>query len=360
MTSNKSTFTDMKKFIYKTLFFIVPFFILYIIAFIYTSKTESPDLIRLGYIPKLEKYEYDIIKSNTKIKYEELSKTRNSNFNILTIGDSFSEQGSDGYVDFLASKYKVIHIDRFISKNQIQTLIDLTNGDFFEHYKVQYVVLQNVERHIIDNCKKINWNQKTSIASLDTIIKNHVPTKEDYNYKFFSRTTLDFPLYYFPKYFLQKSTLINYKVYNVDITSNTLFSNNSNKLLFYFYDIKALKKNNKIENAQKLNSILNQLNKKLLEKNIKLIYLPSPDKYDMYYDYIADKKHFSKPLFFENMKKFEKEYIYIASRDLLSNYLNTYQDMYYYGDTHWSKMASKIIANEIDSKIKLNDKRIQQ
>lgn len=51
---------------------------------------------------------------------------------ILIIGDSFSEQDNYGYKNYLAEQNSVLYIDRFLSGNQIQTLYELSNGDFLK------------------------------------------------------------------------------------------------------------------------------------------------------------------------------------------------------------------------------------
>ncbi|WP_278020214.1 hypothetical protein [Flavobacterium ginsengisoli] len=76
--------------------------------------------------------------------------------------------------------------------------------------------------------------------------------------------------------------------------------------------------------------------------------MPAPDKYDLYYDYILDKTNFPKPLFFQYLGFLKKDYIYIDSKRKLLDQLEVKKDMYFYDDTHWSPVASKIIANEID------------
>ena len=60
----------------------------------------------------------------------------------MTIGDSFSEQGEIGYQNNLAKNnlWDILHIDRktqdnkLFNLNQIQFLLYLVNGDFFDHY----------------------------------------------------------------------------------------------------------------------------------------------------------------------------------------------------------------------------------
>ena len=124
-------------------------------------------------------------------------------------------------------------------------------------------------------------------------------------------------------------------------------------MFFYSNDLKFTERNNDEENIAKLNSILNTLSKKLEQKNIKLIVLAAPDKFDIYYDHIVVKDQFLKPLFFDLMKNTKKEYIYIDSKAVLSAELNKKQDLYYYGDSHWSPVATDIIAKEIKTRIQL-------
>jgi hypothetical protein len=344
----------MKRFIYKTSFFLIPIILMYFISLVFYSATESPDLLRLGCIPNIYKNYRAKFSLTEEIKYDDLSNPKSSKYKILTIGDSFSEQAGLGYKNILANNFSVLHVDRFISNNQIQTLINFTNGNFFDHYNVEYVILQNVERHFIDNAKNIHLNEKIMVNEIDSIILNRKIKQEKYLYNFFAKTTIKFPLYNFPKFFLQKNYLANKNVYNVELNTPLLFSNKSSKLLFYHKDLKSTEENNNPRNIDSLNAVLNTITLKLRQRNIKLIVLPSPDKYDLYYDYIAEKKGFTKPIFFDLMKAQKKDYIYIDSKAVLKANIKSKQDIYYYDDTHWSPVASKIIANKIKGEIENN------
>ncbi|UMQ41233.1 hypothetical protein MKS83_17795 [Chryseobacterium sp. Y16C] len=340
----------IKKFILKTAYFILPAVFLFGISLIGLIRTESPDVLRMGMIPNIYKHYRDRFDLSEKENFERLSKTEKKEFDFLTMGDSFSEQKGYGYNHFLAEKYTTLHVDEFISNNQIQTLINLINGDFFERFTIKYVVLQNVERHFIDNITGINFDTKIKQKQIDSLILNHhKELKENKaDSEFFSRSTLQFPLYYMPKFFICKDYLSNDLIYNYNLNSKKLFSNGSDKLLFYKYDIISLAESNKISNIVLLNNVLNKISQKLQEKNVKLIVLPAPDKYDMYYDYIANKTNLEKPLFFEHLRTLKKEYLYIDSKEILKSHMNNEQDIYFYDDTHWSPVASQIIVKEID------------
>lgn len=343
----------MKKLILKSVLFASPFFIFFILTFSLTSKTEAPDLIRMGHIPNIHKKYRVKFASSEKEKLAKLSVSEKGKYKILTIGDSFSEQGAGGYNNYLAQDFSVLHIDQFIYdyKNQIQELVNLCNGDFFDNYHIEYVILQNIERSIIDNIENLDMGGKTLLRDIDSLKSPQINESYLGGPKFFSRTTIEFPLLSMPQYFLSKNYISNKLVYNYELSTNTLFSNFSNKLLFFSRDVKKTKKNNSYENCKKLNVVLNDLSRKLNEKNIKLIFLPSPDKYDFYYDYIAEKNSLPRPLFFEHLNGLEKEYIYIDSKSILSAYLPQTKDLYFFDDTHWSPVSAKIIAAAIKKQI---------
>ena len=340
----------MKKLITKTLYFVIPVFCLYGFTVFFHSEAASPDLLRLGYFPyEYKEYSKAFDHINKEIHYTELTKAKRGSYDVMTIGDSFSEQGAGAYNNYLANDCSVLHVNRFISRNPFQTLIEMANSDFFDHYKVRYVILENVERHLYDHTKKLNMDATMTVASLDSMIAAPRPKGEHYEYRFFSKLTLTFPTYHFPRYFLQENYLSNDKVYNYTLTSDTLFSTGSKKLLFYEQDVTSTVKNNDLEICKKMNNVLNELSGKLSKKGIQLIFVPAPDKFDVYYDYLAQKNDFIRPQFFDHFKNLEKQYIYIDSKSILTDLIKQKKDVYYFDDTHWSPTAAEAIAGELRS-----------
>lgn len=123
-------------------------------------------------------------------------------------------------------------------------------------------------------------------------------------------------------------------------------------MLFFKGDLQNIDLNNTENAVINLNEELNNLSAILQQRKIKLIILPSPDKYDFYYDYIINKMSYPKPMFFEIMKQLEKDYIYVDSKAILKKIALTKKDIYYYDDSHWSPWASQLIAKEISTIIK--------
>ncbi|ELM3650842.1 hypothetical protein RYR30_002052 [Flavobacterium psychrophilum] len=347
----------MKKFLYKTAVFVVPFLLIFLLSFKYYTDTKG-DLLRLGFIADIYNYDFNKVfkkEMARKINYtvfSELNLKKQNNFTVFAIGDSFSEQGAAGYQNYLAnnSTIKVLHYDRFLHENPIETVTGFLNGNVLDNIKVDYIILQSVERGFVERALVFNKKIKITNDSLTTLIKKHKEklrevVKGKTKDKFFSRETLRFPLNAICYNFDDNAYLST--VYQVK-TKNNLFSTNNHNLLFYTEDYEFLKTNNDVKKINILNNELNTLAKRLKNKGIKLIVLPCPDKLDFYYDEIISKDKYAKPIFFDCLKNLNKEYIYIDAKKVLQEKAKNKKDVYFYDDTHWSPIAAKIIGSKLD------------
>lgn len=345
----------MKKFILRTLFFVLP----YTFLFLLTTKLYSlnkGDLIRIGYIidlfPTYGQYfedEYKQPKQYTAIS----ENTDQKEFNILAIGDSFSEQSSFGYKNQLAQNFDLLYIDRFLSieDNPVQTLYAMIKGDFFDEYKFDYVILQSAERAFTVRIDDFDENRTINTADIFNKVEKHKPKETLPNYNLFSNQVFSF-LYNSFIFFIKDDYCFEYMVCKTKMNRSDLFSIPTDDLLFYIGDLGDLEANNNEQRVGNLNLFLNKMSALLKEKQIQLIVLPAPDKYSLYYDYIVRKDIYEKPLFFEHLAKENKEYIYIDSKEILKITGESEKDIYFYDDSHWSPIAAKRIASEILNKIK--------
>lgn len=345
----------MKKFLIKSSLFFIPFIFVHFLN-INVYKQNEGDLARLGYLysnpcPKtIIESQYSLNKKYTLVS--ELKLNTNTEFDILTIGDSFSEQDSLGYKNFLAKEAtSVLHMDRFISgDNPIQRLVELINSDFFDSVKTDYVVLQSIERDFVQRCQKIDYSKSLYLDSIMNKISMYEKKGPKRDLDFFSDATLKIPLTNIEYFFSNKPK--NSKTYKVTTNKNNLFTGSPNDLLFYQGDIDNMIYKNDSLKVVKCNIALNKINNLLSKKDIKLIILISPDKYDLYFPYIKDKENFKEPLFFKYYNSLSKEYVSINSFKILAMELDKSKDIYYYDDTHWSPIGASIIAMEINKVIK--------
>jgi hypothetical protein len=359
----------MKKFIIKTSFFVTPFLLFYFINAVFYRKNEG-DLARLGYIYNNPSPSSEVVAQQKPLekKYIRISETdfdQNIKVDILTIGDSFSEQRLVGYQNILANKgLSVAHVDRFLSEeNPIQVLIELINSDFFDKIKTEYVVLETVERYAFDRTSELSFTQSKSIESIKTQIKEYEEKKlkttnseVSQKLEFFSDATVKIPLFNFQYLFLNRP--LHSDIYCFKSNTNLLFSNNPKDLLFYKDDIKTLSAKNDDKNVSQVNKIFNEINQLLEKKGIKLIVMIAPDKYDLYYPYIKNKPKGKEPLFFEKLEKEKKEYLYIPSYSILSDMIKKEKDVYFYDDTHWTMKGSEAMSESIYNMIQ-NKKAVE-
>lgn len=249
-------------------------------------------------------------------------------------------------------------MDFFLTENPLATLISLSNANFFDSIKIDYVLLQSVERAVTGRVENINLQSKLSLDSLrEWAIDEKSRRKTSSNNstdQFFSSNIIKVPLVNILYKFTPKphwsSTI------KLPLTA-PLFSDSENHstLLFYENDLTLREQNNDIVKITKLNNILNNINGKLKQKNIELIFLPSPDKYTIYYSFLSSKQGLPAPLFFEQFSALTKQYLYLDSHQHLQKLLPASKDLYYYDDTHWSPFAAESIAEELIKLIRQNE-----
>jgi len=164
----------MKKFILRVTLFLSPV----ILAFAITESlfnTDKGDLLKVGYIADIITYDRpQIFKDEFNRKkfftyFSELDFSKKQKFKTLVIGDSFSEQGNFGFTNYLAESTAnpLLYLDRNLHDNPFQTLAGILNGDLIDSIKVDFIVLQSVERAIalrtdIDD---------SAILTIDSLIK---------------------------------------------------------------------------------------------------------------------------------------------------------------------------------------------
>lgn len=343
----------MKKFIIKTNLFALPMTLFVILFFLNTLlyNQQEGDLARIGYLysnptPKsLINNQYNLPKSYTLLSEVDVATKRK--FDVITIGDSFSEQGTLGYKNFLGYKdISVLHVDNLISgSNPIQTLVQLFTTNFFDHIRADYIVLQSVEREFNLRTKGIDFDLPIQLDAILDRMNDQQEDKNNYKLKFFSEATLKIPLTNLQYFFEPKPSYS--QTYKFKSNRSDLFTNEPNELLFYQNDINYLDTKNDSLNILESIKVVEKINDLVARHDIKLIVLVSPDKYDLYYQFIADKSNLIKPLFFEIYEQAKKKYINIDSYRILSKKLNFQKDIYFYDDTHWTPKAAKIMADTI-------------
>jgi hypothetical protein len=271
-------------------------------------------------------------------------------FDILTIGDSFSNGVMGGknpyYQDFLATRYNKDILNMMnITNNEHQlfrTIISLYNNGWLKEHKPNFILIESAQRGVYQRfARDFNF-------SIDNIKANgHIPPakiKDSFipPLLFINSANYKLPFYTIKYHFKERAQRDVVKTY----LTKALFSpkNFQSELLFHYSDLTSIQNNQKL--VEKINENFNTLARMLKKLNIKLIFMPVVDKYDLYSPYIKN-NHYQKNRFFEMLRPLKKEYIFIDTKKILSPLLKQgVKDLYYSDDTHWSYKASEAIAKD--------------
>ncbi|HLV40998.1 MAG TPA: hypothetical protein VKY37_01870 [Brumimicrobium sp.] len=353
-----------KKFIIKTLFFIVPMTLMFFGTWLFYPKDKG-DLLRIGHLPDVFlKYPETLMKNNqneTEIYYTLLSsEPKKEKWKILVLGDSFTNGGKNGFQNILAKNHDVLMMDRYlVDWNPIETLVALTKGKFFEHYTFDYVILENVEREIALRTNGMNLDRIVNIENIHQwILEENLDKASNISRQlkidappFFDQT----PFTFFSnssRFFRMNDIYLKDGVFKIGLNNSSNFSTDTKFMLCYKDDIQTLEENNKMETAESHHHLMNEIQEKLNEHNIQLISLIAPNKYTYYYDQIDDKNNYEAPKLLKNLTHIsDKEYIYIDSYKVFkSSEIQT--DIYFYDDSHWSPIGHRIIGEHLKKVIK--------
>lgn len=347
-----NTKLSSKKYIVYFLIFFFFFLIFHVVLWhFYTSKIYGlPTNYYVGDLTRTA-YQFDFMYKR-KLEYtlpkQHINKDNfnNQRIDIITIGDSFSNADTCGrnpyYQDYLATKYNKNIMNVRLMGDFLNTIVALKNSGLLKKIKPKYVILETVEREIIRLYQPtIKTNFSPKIMYIRDILHNKVKRSpvpkinmiNDINYKV-------------PYYSLK--TPHQHKIHNAYIFSlkqQMFTSETTNQLLVYKNDIENIKYFTK-QNVNTLNNKLNQVASLLKELDIKLIFMPAVDKYNLYYDYIIETPY-KKNQFFDLLESFDKKYIFVNTQEILSKELQKgVRDLYYPDDTHWSYKASDIITSD--------------
>ena len=129
--------------------------------------------------------------------------TKKTEFKVLNIGNSFSKQEFrkiNGYTNYLAVDDTISLLNHIINVNPAKRLKEILNSTVLDSIKVEYIILQFVERHFTSNLNNVGELKKINYGELRIIDKKNCKQfKEkliaDKKYPgFFSKGTLFFGL----------------------------------------------------------------------------------------------------------------------------------------------------------------------
>ncbi|MBQ7578436.1 MAG: hypothetical protein IJT21_09245 [Synergistaceae bacterium] len=268
-----------------------------------------------------------------------------SGLDVITIGDSFSNGGGKNYYqDYLTDKYGLRVLNFSLTFSPVEDLYILVNSGLIDKLKPRVIILESVGRYVNGRLgtKEIQANSvKSDIVLSDNKSKNlsdglFAPIMIKANYNYLSNKF----------YRLFHPEQLSPEVY-INTLNQNLFTNpgQENILLTYYEDLNYLHES---INPAMIHANLNNAAEILRAKNIKLVFMPCVDKYDLYFPYIINKHGRPENNLFAELDSMPgKNYIFVNTKKILRKALERGEkDLYWLVDTHWSWKGFQIVCDE--------------
>ena len=308
------------------------------------------DLARTGYIAGIKHPRQTYV--DLPRRHIEFQDYQDQPVDVLTIGDSFSNGGGGGrnnfYQDYIASLNGMTVLNLGIldqKQGPLSTLVTLYNSGYLDIIKPKAVVLQSAERLSIERFgQKIVFEDALDLKEIKQHYQEH---RESPNYmpsiSFINTGNFKF-LYYSLLYRFRDSA--NGKVIVRKLSKPFFSTKLDSTLIFWHDDLRNLSQQTP-ETTALLNDNLNKMATLLVRKGIRLYFMPSVDKYNLYRGYIVANPY-PENTFFEELRPLPKNYTFIDTKAILSEALQRGEkDVYYADDTHWSWKAPELIFSKV-------------
>lgn len=328
--------------------FCIKFFLLFLIIdgfigvhYLCIRPNLTGDMGKLGQIPFGQEYtqRMDAVCQHKKPMVENISPNDSITSSIVTIGDSFSQRKKWGYSQFLGELLHEKIQNMQHDETPEQTLVQLLN-----HHQIPpqtTVILEVVERSMINYLCWMNFEdtRKASFTEDEETEKKWNPNDQ--------RVLQD------GLQFLKKSVGIHQPIVCYP-SSQELFSHTSRHNKLYIYDSPWDQDGDlRFSHLTEKDIAIAWMNVYTLHQmaesqGVKMLLVIAADKYDVYEPFIST----SHPKNYTLDSCPDEPWIINTKPILQKNAFAGTKDIYYINDTHWSPIGAKIVAEEINKRIK--------
>jgi len=312
---------------------------------LFNPKYKGGDLTRMGYLPDSKLLRGSFV--DLPLRHWEESEYRGQPVRVLTIGDSFSNGGGGGknryYQDYIATYNRcgVLNLEPYQGLDILSLITALCNNGYLDRLRPKYLIFSASEKFCIAQyARPLDFGKNLTMEQLGGMKRMGYNTASGPKVSFINEGNFKYLLNSLLYRFSDNAFFS--KVYVRQLTQPLFSARDGDRLLWYRDDT------DKIHLATPgtvalLNKNLNTLADMLARKGIRLYFLPCVDKYNLYSEFIGDNPY-PRSTFFEELRKTQKRYTLIDSKELLQQEVRRGErDVFYPDDTHWSWKASKKI-----------------
>lgn len=331
----------MKKFLIKISYTVLPVWLILVGSVFYVTLYVSPrvsgDLGALACIPFGHEYDERLAAQTLKDTLFQTIATdeelQTVNVDVLTIGDSFSQQWCGSYQNYLAhGGLSVANCSWKLFSSPMQFTYNILEQGIIDSTRVKVLILETGER------------------LFEIEVNNFSPGRPNIprasggggsNEWSLSRAR-DMVLYHLG---------MNSAVYKVRLNRELFSSDEPSTLYFYHDDIgNGLSLSPAI--ADKTKAVQAALREKAAGRGIQLIWMIATDKYDVYQDCIADNP-FPRKTVMEDIRRIlgDSPDLLLTKDILLPMVERGEKDVYLFNDSHWSYKGTEIVAQQLQERM---------
>ncbi len=265
---------------------------------------------------------------------------------IVTIGDSFSQQEEKGYQNFLAHRLgePVTNIRLIQGEAPEHAAIDLLRDGFFDTLpEVKWVIVESVERALVDRCLKLAPDRTPEASPL--LRDGDGPTGPESSNGLLGRAFRQSK-----DWMLLRTGLAANPVCSAAL-SRPCFTLPGRESTLYFYrdDLDRLSVSD--DELAAMRESLRTLHDRFRERGIELFYLMAVDKYELYQHLIAENPY-PQRLLGTRLRELDSLEFFIDPLPRLRERLDAGEtDLYLGHDTHWSQKGAALAADLLCEKI---------
>ena len=342
----------MKKFLIKLSYTVLPVFLLLfgLTAYLnlYIRPQATGDLGRLAFVMVGEEYGQRIEQNEMKTplfsKVRETEDMRKIHVNVLTIGDSFSQQEHAGYQNYMPQEgLTVANARRGLYDSPIQYAWNLLDAGVVDSTNIDVMVVEVGERDLAFRIDNFSID-KVEVGEPDTPDDGGEENIYDVSQWSLLRTR-DFLMYRYAG---------RNPVYDVELDRDFFDSREPRKLYFYCADVLN---GMTIETSirPKIKEVFDLLTTKAHELGFALILMVPVDKYDLYQDYIVNNPYDHPKRINEEVRELfgDRPEVMLCKFTLQPLLENGEKDVFLYDNSHWSYKGSQAVGIELSRRVKM-------
>ena len=273
---------------------------------------------------------------------------------VLTLGDSFSNgNGGAFYQDFLTrdSDLEILNIPCMPDQSGLSMLYILDSIGYLDEICPKVVIVESIERFIggrfvtpLDP-SRIMIDEKMFRSYYKT---EHKGKEEEIAGKLLPgvmmKANWDVLSHYVYRATHENvcSQKVSYRMLDRDLFTSRGYEN---KLLFFQSEMETGKLT---AQKEKINDNFNKVAEHLAQKGITVIFMPAVDKYDLYYDEIANHEGLQRNSLLEELEAMPKSYVFVNGKTFLKQAVADGEtDLYWTDDDHWTWKGAEVVARGI-------------